>query len=223
MKRLQLIQSLIDKRKYKTYLEIGVRRGKVFFKVACLNKVAVDPEYSFGWKEKIKRSLSTLRGRKFYDLTSDDFFDQYADKLFSENKVDIVLVDGMHEFEFALRDILNSLKYLSDHGVIIVHDCNPLSKEATCSFKEYEQRGFTGTWNGDVWKSIYYLQENRKDLEVFVADTDHGLGIISKRNNQPIVEPHQSVKEIKSMPYEDLDKNRNAFLNLKPMSALYEL
>jgi len=54
----------------------------------------------------------------------------------------------MHEYEFALRDVENTLKYLSDDGIIIMHDYNPVTKEEACPFEEWKAKGFKGQWNG---------------------------------------------------------------------------
>jgi hypothetical protein len=224
MERAQLIQTLIDKHDFQSYLEIGVRDGDVFFTIKCKNKIAVDPEYALNWKGRIKRIIHTLLGHKFYTLTSDDFFGQIAPHAFKNKSVDVVLVDGMHEFDFALRDIENSLKFLSKNGFIIVHDCNPLTKESACSFNDWKARNYTGVWNGDVWKAIYFLNSNREDINVAVFDTDHGLGIISQsKDNRKLKAERVSKESIANLTFEDLSANRETFLNLKSTSSLKEL
>jgi len=224
--RLALIQSLIEKNHYHNYLEIGVSIGTVFFRVRSKNKIAVDPEFGFN---KFKVLTRAIRLNNPSNLSA-NYFEKTSDAFFAENaagtikgKLDICLVDGMHEYSYALKDIQNALNYLSDNGVIIIHDCNPQKAENACSFNEWKARGFTGEWNGDVWKSIVYLRSLRKDIDVFVADTDFGLGIVTKKNavNNSIL-PFKSFEEIDSLPFSELDKNRAAWLNLKPASYLNE-
>jgi hypothetical protein len=224
MERAQLTQALIDKYGFRSYLEIGVRDGDVFFTVKCKNKIAVDPKYSLDWKGRIKRILHTLFGHKFYTLTSDIFFNQIAPQAFKNKSVDVVLVDGMHEFDFALRDIENSLKFLSKNGFIIVHDCNPLTKESACSFSDWKARNYTGVWNGDVWKAIHFLNSNREDINVVVLDTDHGLGIISRsKTNRKLKSEIASKESIANLTFDDLAANRETYLNLRSTSYLKEL
>lgn len=226
MERAQLIQTLIDKYKFESYLEIGVRDGDVFFMINCAKKVAVDPVYSLNWKGQVKRVIHEASGHILFTGTSDDFFNHVASGLLKVSTFDIVLIDGMHEFDYALRDIENSLKYLSSNGYIIVHDCNPITPEAACSFQDWKARNFTGIWNGDVWKSIYYLSVNRPDLKVVVIDSDHGLGIISRsdRSNSGIENAKKlSFDTVAAMTFEELNTNRNAYLNLKDVSYLKEL
>jgi Methyltransferase domain len=224
--RLDLIQSLINKNRFTNYLEIGVSIGTVFFRVQCKNKIAVDPDFGFNKFKILTRSLrlnnfSNLSA-KYYETTSDDFFANDA-KQNIRDKLDICLVDGMHEYSYALNDIQNTLNYLSDDGVIVIHDCNPKSEENAVSFAEWKQRGFTGEWNGDVWKAIVYLRSMRSDITAFVADTDYGLGIVTKKalaGFQPL--PFKTFEEIQSLRFADFDKNRKEWLNLKPASWLNE-
>jgi hypothetical protein len=222
MDRLQLIQALINKKKFKTYLEIGVLGGQNFFQVKCSKKIAVDPQFKFNRNGRIGQGFKNLQNfwASFYEIASDDFFKIKADKVFSQRKLDIALVDGMHEFEFALNDVINSLRYLSDGGVIIMHDCNPLSKEAASSFQEWKDRNFKGHWNGDVWKVITYLKNTRADLDVFVADCDHGLGIITKAKELRSDLQYPSFDDINNLTYQEFDNNRISLINLKPESYL---
>jgi hypothetical protein len=80
------------------------------------------------------------------------------------------------------------LEFLKPDGVIIMHDCNPLSEVAALPAASYEHAanimGFSGEWNGDVWKTIVNLRSTRKDLDIFVLDCDQGLGIIASREPQ---------------------------------------
>lgn len=221
MERQQVIQELIDKRNYKTYLEIGVLGGNVFFGIRCEKKIAVDPEFKFNWKGRVGESIRNLRNinATFFEVTSDEFFGKQAGPAFQKRKLDIALIDGMHEFDFVLNDVNNCLRYLSGDGVLVLHDCNPVTYEAGVSFKEWKDRGHSGYWNGDVWKVIPYLRKHRPDLDIFVADCDHGLGIISRNGGQAPA-TNGSREEFKNMTYADLERRRNELLNLKPESHL---
>ena len=84
------------------------------------------------------KNLSNLNAR-YYEMPSDEFFKQHAAGLFTQQAVDICLVDGMHEYHYALRDVENALRYLQQDGVIIMHDCNPASAAEAISFEEWEK------------------------------------------------------------------------------------
>ena len=218
--RLALIQALIDKNHYNNYLEIGVSIGTVFFRIRCRKKAAVDPEFGFNKFKIVSRSarlgnFSNLSA-KYFEKTSDKFFEEDAGKLYHHD-LDICLVDGMHEFSYALNDIQHTLDHMSDNGVIVIHDCNPRGAENACSFNEWKARGFTGEWNGDVWKSIVYLRSLRNDIDVFVADIDYGLGIVRKKpaaNNSKL--SFRNFEEIDALDFSQLEMNRQHWLNLQP-------
>ncbi len=123
-----------------------------------------------------------------------------------------------------MKDVQNTLRYLNKNGVIILHDCNPLSEVAALPAKSIREiqnlnpPGFTGTWNGNVWKTIAYLRSIAKNLHVFVLDCDFGLGIITKGTPKNMLE--YSADEVKNLSYSDLSGNRQSILNLKDVSFL---
>jgi len=222
MNRVELIQSLMKQKCLANYLEIGVFNGHVLFRIKSTFKIAVDPEFTFDAVRKIGKTFINPYNlfNKYFSKTSDDFFKEDAQDIFAQKKVEIALVDGMHEYEYALRDVENILHYLDEGGVIIMHDCNPVTREAARSYKEWEAAGKSGQWNGDVWKTIVHLRTFRKDIDVFVLDCDHGLGIITKR--KPENNLNFSIHDINSLSYEDLHANRKKLINLKPADYGYE-
>lgn len=236
MERHTVIQELIDVNSYKTYLEIGVLGGNVFFGIKCSRKIAVDPEFRFNWKGRLGETLRNPVNLKatYFETTSDEFFEKDAGDLFKKKKLDIALIDGMHEFDYVLNDVNNCLTHLAANGILVLHDCNPVTPEAEVPFNEWKARGYSGHWNGDVWKVIPYLKKYRPDVNVFVADCDHGLGIITtnkgfvhrgtvdRRGVAEEVSEGGGRDEFRNLSYNDLEKQRSTLLNLKPASYLGE-
>lgn len=221
MNRLAIIKLLMQQKKLKNYLEIGVFNGHVFFRVRSHFKIAVDPEFAFDAARKMGKLFTNPYNlfNTYIQKTSDDFFAMDAAKLFAEKKIQLALVDGMHEYSFALRDIENTLKFLSDDGVIIMHDCNPQTKEEAGSFEEWRKKG-AGQWNGDVWKTVVHLRSLKNDINVFVLDCDQGLGIVTKR--KPENNLSFSTEQIRALTYDDFNAGRQQLLNLKPASYFFE-
>lgn len=154
MKRYNIINKLIEKYDYKSYLEIGVRNGMTFNKVHIDQKESVDPN-----------ELNST-----YKVTSDVFFKKYPEKSY-----DIIFIDGLHHTDQVDRDIINSINSLNTNGTIVLHDCNPIKKEHQIVPKQ------CNIWNGDVWKSIVKFRFKEYDkFKCFVINTDHGLGIIRR-------------------------------------------
>ena len=222
MERLQFLEYLIKNRNFKNYLEIGVEEGHIFFKVKCPNKIAVDPKFIINPRWKIRHWLYYPLNifNRFFEKTSDKFFDQNAPKVYSRKKIHLALVDGMHEYEFALRDIENTVEYMEADSVILVHDCNPIIKQASVSFKDWEARQFTGHWNGDVWKAILHIRSLRKDLTAFVLDCDHGIGFITKKKDDNTLS--FTEEEIQKLTFENFELNRDIWLDLKPEKYFFE-
>jgi len=121
--------------------------------------------------------------------------------------------------EQSLKDVDNCLKRMNKDGVIIIHDCNPISASAAYPANSWEHAeslkldGWTGEWSGDVWKTIADLRSMHNNLHVFVLDCDYGLGIITKGIPDNMLT--FSKQEIANLSYKDLEKSRSRTLNLK--------
>jgi hypothetical protein len=218
MKRDKVIQEAINRLGAQTYLEIGVEKGKNFFLIKAPQKFAVDPKFRIKLKLKLQHFLD-YRKSLFFERTSDDFFTYDAPSVLKARTIDLAFIDGLHTFEQSLRDFDNCLKYLTEGGLILLHDCNPLTPEAAAPassiqgmYNEFPDRK-SNDWNGDVWKTILYLQ-TRPDLEVFVLDCDHGVGVVRKVTENP-TKLNYSRQDIDNFTYQDFDSNRAKFLNLK--------
>ncbi len=154
------IHELLQPRRY---LEIGVRKGGSFALSACPS-VGVDPF------PELKRDLPP--DKQVVAMTSDDFFDGPADQVLAEPP-DLVLIDGMHLFEFALRDFMNVEARAAPHTVVILDDVLPNHPAQA----ERERR--TAVWTGDVWKLVEVLRRRRPDLHIALLDTEPaGMALI---------------------------------------------
>lgn len=138
------------------YLEIGSRSGTSLARRKC-SFVGVDPEF------KIEAPVYNAgRQMHFMQMTSDDFFDSgFLSKLGLTPQM--AFIDGMHLFEFALRDFINAEKVMDRGGLVFFHDVLPFNAGMT------SRTYVTGTpWTGDVWKTILALVETRPDLRIDV-------------------------------------------------------
>lgn len=230
MNRIELVQALIDKKNYKTYLEIGVEKGISFHPIKCEQKIAVDPKFRIPFYQKwIWNSKNpTNKKNQYIEKTSDDFFAQDASKFFDSNSLDISFVDGLHTFEAALLDVFNSLKYLSEDGIVVMHDCMPISKACETPARSYEDAikidppGWEGYWTGDVWKVIHYIREiHSEDLEAFVFDNDFGLGIVIPKNAKRNFEiDKEAFNKILELDYDYLMSDVENIIGLKPIPEM---
>tara|TARA_Y100001970_G_scaffold186105_1_gene226336 strand:- start:553 stop:1230 length:678 start_codon:yes stop_codon:yes gene_type:complete len=170
--RFQIIQKIIDFKKYNSYLEIGCDQNKNFSNITINKKIGVDPN-----------SGGTHR------MTSDSFFEK------SKSKFDIIFIDGLHTYEQVKKDIENSLNALNPKGIILIHDCLPKK-----IWNQIVPRLY-GHWNGDVWKALVEFR-TYKDLDTYTCVADHGIGIIIKRPNRSILETKiKNFKKLKFKDY----------------------
>jgi len=227
MDKVAFIQEIINCKKAKTYLEVGVAEGDVFLKIRAKNKIAVDPKFTISKKRKIRsifKDFSNIFNR-YYEITSDDFFKKNL-SIFTYG-LDVIFIDGLHNYNQSLKDVQNCLRFLKEDGVIIMHDCNPPFASAAYPAMSWEHAeslqltGWTGTWCGDVWKTIAYLRATQSNLRICVLDCDYGLGMITKGIPESMLD--YSKEEIDKFSYADLEKNRRKILNLKDTGYFKEV
>jgi len=224
--RRHLLPYLAKKFKAKTYLEIGVKGGKTFLPIKVRSKFAVDPFFRI--KKEYKRSqffkYPFNAFAKYFECTSDEFFTKYAASVLKKNSLDLCFIDGLHTYEQTFKDVVNTLPYLSKNGVMVIHDCSPMSSSAAFpaqsldEVKQINPPGFDGMWSGDVWKLIPRLKIEFPDHTVFVLNHDSGLGIVSKRdlfnNTYNPSKLDCTTAEIDRWDYTYLERNRSDLLNI---------
>lgn len=219
--RISIAQALLDALDNGTYLEIGVNTGSSFIPLKARRKWGVDPSYTISGRRLAKYAVFSslgIRFEKLFRITSDDFFLKQA-ALLNRYGVDVCLIDGLHTYEQALKDVLNSLNYLKPRGVILLHDCNPMTELMglpAAGIEELMRQGipqWNGAWSGDVWKTVVHLRSLRDDVNAFVLDCDTGVGIVTKR--RPKTPLSYTENEISAMDYGFFSDNREALLDLR--------
>lgn len=124
MKRTDIINHLIEKNGYKRYLEIGVKFPEINYDSIKLDdKTGIEPYPIWNWHTK-----------NIINITSNKFFEE----LKSDEKFDIILIDGLYTKEKCSEDILNSLKHLNEGGCILVHDLLPSVERKTLNENKSE-------------------------------------------------------------------------------------
>jgi hypothetical protein len=222
--RKEVIQRAINKLNGQRYLEIGVDDGVCFCAISVPEKIGVDPIRA----APLVIAEATKPGVRYFALTSDEFFEKMADEALAKG-VDVVFIDGLHTYQQAYQDCMNALKYLNPGGVILLHDCLPISEEEAQIASSYEDAkrinrasNWNSNWLGDVWKAIIRLRAQHYDLDTCVLDCDHGLGVVVKGKNNSKLD--LSIEQIEMMEFADLVANKKQYLGLcKPKSFLASL
>lgn len=162
----------------RNYLEIGVQKGKSLA-LSRVPSIGVDPEFAIN--RALRCDLHLVRS------TSDDFFAHrdpirhlrsgrnplrnlargrpMFDHYRGGTRLDLAFVDGMHLFEYALRDFMNVERFADWWTVIVFDDVLPRNVD------EAARDRHTTDWTGDVYKLIPTLARYRPDLFAIQVDT----------------------------------------------------
>ena len=212
-KRSQIINKLTNK--YDKYLEIGVEYGECFNETHFVNKVGVDPDPKFS--PKVEQEL--------FLLTSDDFFQQYfindsicIDSLeIVKPLFDVIFIDGMHQSEYFLRDINNSIHFLNEKGQIFIDDILPFNynEQLKIPIKHYYENGilkYGENWTGDIWKVVYHIllhyNDNIYDFKYFYNINFRGIAVFKIKNKFQI-----NLNDIDIINSYDYFKDFNNYVN----------
>jgi hypothetical protein len=143
------INSIMNGKPFK-YLEIGVAYGLTFEGVKAQLKCGVDPDPKFNLQH-----IPT--NCEFYKLNSDEFFHQINDT----RKYDFIFLDGLHEINQLIRDLVNCIKIINQNSWILIDDVVPFDSISAINDLEVSKNmrklsnspEFIG-WHGDCFKII---------------------------------------------------------------------
>lgn len=155
------------------YMEIGCSRGNSFAPVRS-KTIAVDPFF---------RAEIDIIGKKpalhVFQATSDAFFEAgFLQR--NDIRLSVSFLDGMHLFEYLLRDFMNTEAASDPMGVIMMHDLVPFDLAMTTR----DLSAIRGNWTGDVWKLLPILQRWRPDLTLTMLNL-RPTGLLCVSNLSP--------------------------------------
>jgi hypothetical protein len=165
----QILAALHTHLKPRTYLEIGVERGETLRLARCPS-IGIDPTMQID-----QQAIGDKPACLLYRIRSDRFFDTYDPVALLGDKIDFAFLDGMHLFEFLLRDFINTERHCRRNSLIVLHDCVPTDLYLARRHREDESlqtiTRVVGGWCGDVWKMVLILREYRPDLRIYAFDS----------------------------------------------------
>jgi hypothetical protein len=179
MRRHDFLRGLHKRLRPRNYLEIGVESGRSL-SLSRAPSVAIDPAFNVTWPLWCDVQL--------VKATSDEFFarqDPIRHLRSGRNPIrnarrgrplfdywrggttlDLAFIDGMHLFEFGLRDFMNVERHSRWSTVIVLDDMLPHD------IHEAARDRHSTTWAGDVFKIVPVLREYRPTLVVIEVDTE---------------------------------------------------
>lgn len=185
--RVDIINHLIKRHQYHSYLEIGTHQQS-----KCFDLVQARVKHSVDTGEE------TTEDTPMFLMSSDQFFEQ------NQLSYDLIFIDGLHVYEQTYQDIINSWSCLNDGGTIVCHDMSPQIREHQLRTRVDPK----GLWNGDCWRAWVRLRCERPDWNMCVIDADFGVGVIQAGAQQTLdLMPSEWT-------WEGLKHNRELWLNL---------
>jgi hypothetical protein len=191
-----------------TYLEVGVSRGESLKLVGSQTlALGIDPQPRVGFALRANQQI--------FAQSSDEFFAR-ADvpELLGHRPLDMAFIDGMHHFEYALRDFINIEPLCAPGSLIFIHDCFPIDARSA------ERAQTTAFWSGDIWRLLVLLKKYRPDLAIHTLGAPPtGLGLIMHldpastllRSRLP-----QLIAEGLALDFSAIAQRRPQALNLMP-------
>jgi len=207
----EVLRSLHTRLKPRTYLETGVASGKTIVLAAPGTRaVGVDPQ------PKIAAPLGP--NVTIVPATSDEFFARPELRAaLGGLPLDLAFIDGMHHFEYALRDFVGAERLADPRGTVVLHDCYPLDRRTA------ERERSTVFWSGDCWRVVLALKKYRPDLLIAtVATAPTGLMLVRRLDpgSRVLIERMDAiVAEFLAVDYGVLDADKAGMLNLVPNDA----
>jgi hypothetical protein len=153
----------------RTYLEIGIELGNTLAAAHCPS-IAIDPDFRID-----QAAIGNKPECLLYRMPSDRFFEKHDPVALLGERIDLAFLDGLHLYEFLLRDFMNVERACRRNSVIVLHDCVPTDLYLARRAREDESlRPITripGGWCGDVWKTVLILRKYRPDLRIESFDS----------------------------------------------------
>jgi hypothetical protein len=164
---LDFIAQVHEHLKPRSYLEIGVHRGRSLV-LASAPTIGVDPAYRIADEFTLGPNVTLHR------TTSDEFFaDENPLADFAEPVADLAFISRLHRYESVLQDFISIERHTGPGSVVIIDDVLPRTVE------EAAREKVPGTWAGDTWKIVPSLREVRPDLIlILVRATPTGVLLV---------------------------------------------
>ncbi len=158
MNRHEFLSIVHEHYQPRNYLEIGIAEGRGLAQ-STTRTIGVDPAFHI--------NVEVACDLKLVKATSDDFFARSdAISWFPEGVVDFTFIDGLHRFEFALRDFMNAERMSAPSSIVIFDDIFPRS------VAEAARNRHTLFWAGDTYKVMLVLERYRPDLTIVPINTE---------------------------------------------------
>ena len=157
----ELIDSILRRCCYKSYLELGIYDAKNYNYIVTRNK-QLDYAECVDMLKDAKIAFGT-----FFKMTTDNYFLQ------NKKKFDVIFIDACHDIENVIKDFENSVKILNSNGLILLHDTSPKEKFL-----------FDKNYCSDAYKINDYLNKHQDYYNyVTLPISNCGITIVNKKHD----------------------------------------
>lgn len=188
-----------------SYFEIGTNQGRSLQAFRC-DALCIDPQFII--------EVPVFEGRRkafFFQMTSDQFFRENKVRDYFPSGPDVCFLDGMHKFEFLLRDFINTEATCRNNSLIFLHDCLPQNArmaERVMRVDESEDVSTRSAWTGDVWRILPTLKKYRPEMRVLFLDCGP-TGLVACTSLNPtsdVLATHYNsiVDEMMNLPFDGI-------------------
>lgn len=158
------LRTIVDIIKPVRYLEVGVATGSNLSAVSASYKAGIDP----------RPMVPNNFPHKIYCGPSDEVFGSDEFKECEKSGFDLIFIDGLHEARQVIRDIVNSLRFLRNGGIIVCHDVYPYNRLMLPGYERLIDTKNIPTfidfpWCGDVWKVPFILHNLEMRVNYFIV------------------------------------------------------
>lgn len=149
------------------YVELGLYQCELFNRVVPYARRLIGVDVNDRARTFMDR---TTQKTTFFHGTTDAFVESLKRQPL---QIDLLFIDADHSKESVKRDFENFFPYVTDHGVILLHDSFP--KDSTYAQPQY---------CGDGYKAIAELARRTDAYEMATIPIHPGLTICRKRTRQ---------------------------------------
>ncbi len=155
---------LYDAKVLNRYLELGIKKGSCFNRVAPFAKesYAVDIDNNFKY-------IKDIKNLNWYHGASTDFLKSHN----KNKKFDLVFIDADHKHKSSLSDFKLVFPLVNDNGLILFHDTYPPS-----------EKFISKSYCGDTYRTAEYIRKNYSDYEFATLPFYFGISIFRKLKRQ---------------------------------------
>lgn len=163
MDKAYLISQIAELTARKRYLELGLYDFSNLAEIAKVVESVVGVECKI-WTRRI------IENARIFEMTTDEFFAQNTEKF------DLIFIDADHCYDSVLKDLNNSLQCITDDGIILMHDTDPMDIEHTAD-------GYCS----NSYLIHDYLQGRSDLMYVTLPIEDAGITIVARKNSRRVL------------------------------------